>query len=726
MQRRFSPKTFFVVLVLSAVTLTWRLVQPAQGAQMALEPSFETVAKPFFQKNCFQCHNADNQVSGVRVDFLNAAMEDRHLKLWEAILHRVGEGSMPPKGMPQPTEAERKEMVEWTTRALSIARSRPTPKNGLVRRLTISQYRNTLRELLQLEDDLTESLPPEAVSKDGFVNNKETLQLNPLLTESYFEIAEEALNRSIVDPQKKPAVQSFRVDLGASINPAPFPEDLILGANSTLLDNKDYTVTQLTPVKPFPVAQKPMRTNYRFIEGYAGNATVRGWRDYSSIYHSVFACMRGKGGYPKGDAYSTVQGALLLRPAIPSDELFGSDGTYGPRANFKISLRELPDYGRFRVTVTAAKYIDGLMIDPGVPAQAEAVAGAVVVPNPQDKQTVTIPKAGIYQVDIHNSAEPTKKIPVETSRLRESLGLALDFEDQPRESPFGKAYHIETAENALSLPRTAGMNVGDGDFTVAAWIKPKGLRKTGLLALGTTGWGHGWFLEMPDNRGVLRFESSGPDGQSNGSVSTPPGTLKNNTWSHVAVVVKRGKFEGRIFVNGFAVGRGEVYNANLDNPKMDLHLGKIPGTEQFYRGELDEVRIYRRALGDPEIQGLVEPGRQFAQAPPERPQEGKLTLGGREFSGMLPQPAFVVVRLPAGPLAVKAETSSLMRGLDRVVLTPLAAEHSLAAKFAAFEKRNPHLGVHLGFRRDCGSTFAPVDTVKTVSSDKPGKFVFEG
>ena len=144
----------------------------------------------------------------------------------------------------------------------------------------------------------------------------------------------------------------------------PFPEQLILGANSLLLNNKDFVVTQLTPTKPFPFEPFFMRTKYRFIEGYAGNDTVRGWREYDSIYHSVFACMRGSNGYPKGNAYSTVPQGLLLRPAIPNDEMFGGDGTYGPKANFKISLRELPDNGRFRVTVTAAKYNDGLLLDP--------------------------------------------------------------------------------------------------------------------------------------------------------------------------------------------------------------------------------------------------------------------------------------------------------------------------------------------------------------------------
>jgi mono/diheme cytochrome c family protein len=371
----------------------------------AAAATFEQQAKPFLQQNCVRCHNVDQMLSGVRVDHLGGSLEERHLPLWEAIRRRVSDGSMPPKGAPQPATGERERMTEWITRALDIARSRPAPKNGLVRRLTVAQYRNTLRDLLLLEDELAEALPPDAVSKDGFVNNTETLQLSPLLLEAYLETAGEALRRAIVDPQAKPSIQNLRLDLGASVNPRPYPEPLILGANSMLLDNQDFLVTQLTPRKPFAFEPFFMRTRYRFIEGYQGNDTVRGWRDFDGIYHAVFACMHGSAGYPKGKAYSTVPQGLLLRPAIPNDELFEQDGTYGPKANFKISLRELPDHGRFRVTVTAAKYRDGLLLDEGAPPQTSPDAlSADAAP-----RTLIVKQPGIYQVDAYaapHSAPP--------------------------------------------------------------------------------------------------------------------------------------------------------------------------------------------------------------------------------------------------------------------------------------------------------------------------------
>jgi hypothetical protein len=727
------------LLALLGVAWTARSTQ-AQGADgaataletSALETSFERQVKPFLNQHCVPCHNEDTRTSGVRVDHLDATLDDRHLGLWEVVRKRVVDETMPPKGTPQPSGAERQRMAEWITQAMDFARSRPTPRNGIVRRLTVSQYRNTLRELLLLDDNLTDILPPDAVSKDGFVNNAETLQLSPLLMEAYFEIAEEALDRSIVDPDSKPSIQNFRVDLGASINPEPLPDKLILGAGSRLLDNEDYVVEQLTPTKAFSFEPFRMRTKYRFIEGYKGNATVRGWRDYDSIYHAVFAGMRGTSGYPKGLPYSTVPEGLLLRPAIPSDEIFQSDGTYGPRANFKISLRELPDHGQFRVTVTAAKYNDGLLLDPGDSAQGVESVGAVVSRDPTSRQSVAIKKAGIYQVDIHEEARGEPPVP-DLSRLGDELAGSWPFDADTTgpmkgdialvDSPFGKAVSLDGGYGSLTIPRDDTMNVGDGDFTVAAWIHPTELKTAGIVALGAHQATHGWYLETTGNKGSFHFETAGPDDDSNGALVSPQGVIRVDTWQHLAAIVRRSG-ESRLYVNGYPVAKGEIGAANLDNPEIDLHLGSVPEGQQF-EGELDEVVVYARALSEAELQGLVEPGRQFAQPPPEKPQEVTLTLGDRKFSGALEQPAFLAVRLDGGTLPVNARHSGV-KDLDRVVFTPLGTEDEVSRRFLAFEKRWPQLGVHLGLRRDCGSTFAPVEAPRTVASDELTRYVFEG
>lgn len=723
-------------LAIAALAIT---VPCSSGAD---EWTFKKDVEPFLKKHCLRCHNGEEMESGVRVDQLNGELEDRRLFLWRGIMKQVvAEQAMPPEDEPQPTAAERESLAKWIAAAMDKALARNKAKNGSARRLTVAQYRNTLRDLLGLEEDLTGVLPADGISKEGFVNNGQSMLLSPLMVESYFDIAEKSLDLCIVDEASKPSIQNFRMDLGAGANAKPFPEKLILGANNHLLENADFVVTQLTPDKPFDYEPFFMRTKYRFIEGYQGNDTVRGWRDYDSIYHSVFACMRGNEGYPKGHAYQAVPAGLLLRPAIPSAELFGVQSTYGPMANFKISLRELPDRGNFRITVKAAKYDDGLLLDQGTKAWPEPTAGEITAEDLSKAQVINVERSGIYQADIYLTAEDS--VAPDGSKLTAGLvgAWTLDgnatSEGEPAlvgrlvgdakfvDSPFGeKAVLFDGKASSVVVPRNDSMNVGDGEFTVSAWIHPRGLRQGGIVSLGGYGYTHGWLVDMPNGGGVLRIETSNADNQSNGTVQSPAGVIRNNTWQHIAVVVRRGEKMTRLYVNGFEVAVGTINPANLDNPKTELQIGRVPGANLF-KGEIDEVRFYRRALEVAEIKALVEPGTRFVQPPPTEKQKNlTLILNDRHFSGKLLQSAFVAVRLPVGPIRVATQYEG-KAAIDRVVFTPLDESQVLAKRFERFESRLPRLGVHVGLRRDCGSTLTQVGEPQTVEAEELTEFVFE-
>jgi hypothetical protein len=722
---------------------TGSLNSGAAGKAAEVQKTFQQRIRPLLTKYCRRCHNVDKMKSGVRVDHLDGGLEDRHLPLWKGIRKQVSEETMPPEDEPQPTAEQRRLLTDWIREAISVARTRKREKNGSARRLTVSQYRNTLAEILGLEETLTDVLPPDSVSKEGFVNNGQTLLLPPLLVEAYFDVAEKALDLCTVDDESKPVIQNFRVDLGASINPAQCPDKLILGAGSQLLDNDDFMVTQLTPDKTFAFESFAMRTKWRFIEGYQGNDTVRGWREYDSIYHAVFAGMRGTDGYPKGLAHQAVPEGLLLRPAIPSAEIFQVESTLGPRANFKISLRELPDYGRFRVTVKAAKYDDGLLLDPGTEARPRRV-GAISVEGLEESRTVSVEKAGPYQVDVYLKPPSDDTVAPDDSNLQQGLIGVWRLDGDTRshhedkelvgrltgdakfvDSPFGKAVSLDGESGAVVVPRDEAMNVGEGELTVTAWMRPRELRQAGIVCLGGYEYTHGWLLDMPDGNGTLRLETATPDNFPNGTVASWSGVLRAGRWQHVAAVVRRGDNETKLYVNGREVGSGTIKGANLDNPKVDLHIGRVQNANLF-AGDLDEVRLYRRALGGAEIQALVEPGRRFVQPPPpEKPKTLRLQLGKRHFAGVLHEPAFLVVRLAAEPLEVTAQYAE-RSAVERVVLTSLEETAAIAKRFATFERRSPRMGVHVGLRRDCGSTLNPVGTFQTVSSFDLKEFVFEG
>lgn len=379
------------------------VAQADESDEMAvLRADFETGVKPLLEEFCFDCHNVDNMESGIRVDHLDGQLSGRTPFLWRNIRKQLKQHNMPPEDAGSLDDSQRQTLVEWADRGLMAAKRRPRAKNGSVRRLTVSQYQNTLSELLGIRDDYTSLLPPDAVSKDGFLNNERSMILSPLLIEAYLKVAEHALDRSIVDPSARPEIQTVRMDFGRHINPRPYPNPLNLGPNNRLLRNEDFVVTQPMPDKSFDFEPFFMQTKYRVFEGYAGNATVRGWKSFDSIYHAVYACVRGDQGYPKGEAYSVDPGGLLLRPAIPNRGQFGVGTTYGPKANFKVSLRQLPDHGDLRVTVTAAKYDDALLLDRNAAVLEEADVSFAVVLQDSGEANQVVNEAGIYQVNVQH------------------------------------------------------------------------------------------------------------------------------------------------------------------------------------------------------------------------------------------------------------------------------------------------------------------------------------
>ena len=89
----------------------------------------------------------------------------------------------------------------------------------------------------------------------------------------------------------------------------------------------------------------------------------------------------------------------------------------------------------------------------------------------------------------------------------------------------------------------------------------------------------GWLLDMPRNDGVLRIETANEMGQHNGTVESLPGVLRVDHWQHVAVVVRRGENNTRLYVNGYEVGSGTVNSADFNNPHVNLHIGRIQNAQ---------------------------------------------------------------------------------------------------------------------------------------------------
>lgn len=171
---------------------------------LAFLPLALSAIKPaaFFEKHCVQCHGPKKQKAKLRLDTLNwTPAGSGNLETWREIADKLELGEMPPEDEPQPAPAERAAILKWLGPKLATA---STPEPVLLRRLNRAQYRNTLRDLLQVDvfaEDPTTAFPSD--DKDhGFDNIGATLQMSDFLLRQYLKVARLAVDRATFEGER--------------------------------------------------------------------------------------------------------------------------------------------------------------------------------------------------------------------------------------------------------------------------------------------------------------------------------------------------------------------------------------------------------------------------------------------------------------------------------------------------------------------------------------------
>lgn len=181
----------------------------AQEAKPAADPS-----KPFFAKHCQACHGGpkvkgDFSLQSLTQNFADKANRER----WLDVLEQVKSGAMPPKEKPRPTAPEAKALTDWIRERADqgVAAGKGDQGRVVLRRLNRTEYQNTVRDLLDIDVDLKDLLPAEAVA-DGFDNRAEALHVSSFLMEQYLETADAVLDAAIAS-KPRPALIKKRYDI---------------------------------------------------------------------------------------------------------------------------------------------------------------------------------------------------------------------------------------------------------------------------------------------------------------------------------------------------------------------------------------------------------------------------------------------------------------------------------------------------------------------------------
>ncbi len=231
MNRWFLLSTALFVFLFAV--LAGPALRAADGATPALvgEASFEQDVRPLFETYCYACHGSGVKVAGFDLealvgDYRSSVITD--FRRWETVAEQIISGSMPPAGQPtKPTDDQRRFLTAWIDHQLETADLSHLNEPGapVVRRLNRAEFRNTVRDLTGVDFDVTDYLPADGMSEDGFANNGNSLFLSPSDLEKLVAASEEMFAHAEFSPTKgllfreeppEPVLHSQRVHRAAS------------------------------------------------------------------------------------------------------------------------------------------------------------------------------------------------------------------------------------------------------------------------------------------------------------------------------------------------------------------------------------------------------------------------------------------------------------------------------------------------------------------------------
>ena len=159
---------------------------------------------------CISCHNTDLQTAGLALDAAAARPLSENTAVWEKVVRKLRARQMPPVGAPRPDESTYEAVLASLTTALdAAAQTDPNPgRTDTFRRLTRTEYRNAIRDLLALDLDLSSVLPRDQ-SSSGF-DNITVDDLSPALLEAYVATADKVSRLAIGRPVDVLAVETVK------------------------------------------------------------------------------------------------------------------------------------------------------------------------------------------------------------------------------------------------------------------------------------------------------------------------------------------------------------------------------------------------------------------------------------------------------------------------------------------------------------------------------------
>ncbi len=180
------------------------------GAALALhvERRHEQEQWGMFRHYCTDCHNKDDFAGGISFQGLLPGSVAAHPEMFEAAVRKLRGHLMPPPGNPQPPPRDVDGMIAFLEQSIDRGTEQPTIGYVPAQRLSRSEYANAVKDLLGVDVDPAEYLPPEIAVK-GFTNIAAALSVSPAYVEQYVDLARTVAHLAVGEPKPKVATAFF-------------------------------------------------------------------------------------------------------------------------------------------------------------------------------------------------------------------------------------------------------------------------------------------------------------------------------------------------------------------------------------------------------------------------------------------------------------------------------------------------------------------------------------
>jgi hypothetical protein len=174
------------------------------ASSAALEKKFTATVRPFVETYCLTCHNKEKAKGDFDLSpYTSLSSVTSDFKHWDLALERLEAKEMPPKKAEKhPSDAQRKEIVDWIVAARKFEADRNAGDPGIVlaRRLSNSEYDYTIRDLTSVDIHPTKEFPIDPANQAGFDNTGESLTMSPALLKKYLQAARDVSEHLVLKP----------------------------------------------------------------------------------------------------------------------------------------------------------------------------------------------------------------------------------------------------------------------------------------------------------------------------------------------------------------------------------------------------------------------------------------------------------------------------------------------------------------------------------------------